>query len=48
MGYQIAYLDKELGNWARPVSIIVDTEKNLLYGGVEWHFLGFESEAIGY
>jgi len=48
MGHQIAYLDKELGNWGRPVGIIADTEKNLLYGGVEWHFLGFESEAIGY
>ncbi|MFQ6075815.1 MAG: gamma-glutamyltransferase, partial [Candidatus Bathyarchaeia archaeon] len=48
MGHQIAHIDKEIGNWARPVAILIDPEKNLLYGGVEWHFLGFESEAIGY
>ncbi|UCH02766.1 MAG: gamma-glutamyltransferase [Candidatus Bathyarchaeota archaeon] len=48
LGHRIAYLNKEMGNWARPVGILVDKEKNLLYGGVEWHFLGFESEAIGY
>ncbi len=48
MGHQIAYLDKEIGSWARPVSIVIDNEKNLLFGGVESHFLGFESEAIGY
>jgi len=48
MGHQIAHIDKEIGNWARPVGIVIDPEKNLLYGGVEWHFLGFESEAIGY
>lgn len=48
MGHQIAYIDKEIGNWARPVGIVVDSKQNLLYGGVEWHFLSFESEAIGY
>jgi len=48
MGHQIAYLDKEIGNWARPVGIVVDQERNLLHGGVECQFLGFESEAIGY
>jgi len=48
MGHQIAYIDKELGNWAKPVGIVVDPEKNLLYGGVECHFLCFEAEAIGY
>jgi len=48
MGHTASYIDKELWNWARPVSILVDPEKNLLYGGVECHFLGFESEAIGY
>jgi gamma-glutamyltranspeptidase/glutathione hydrolase len=48
IGHQIAYIDKEIGNWARPVSIMIDPERNMLYGGVEWHFLGFESEAIGY
>ena len=48
MGHQIAYIDKETGNWARPVGIVVDQEKNILLGGVECHFLGFESEAIGY
>ncbi|RLI09999.1 gamma-glutamyltransferase [Candidatus Bathyarchaeota archaeon] len=48
MGHQVAYIDKEIGNWARPVGIVIDPERNLLYGGVEWHFLGFESEAIGY
>ena len=45
--HKVAYLDKEIGNWARPVSIVVDREKNLLHGGVECHFTGFESEAIG-
>ncbi|MFQ6053726.1 MAG: gamma-glutamyltransferase, partial [Candidatus Bathyarchaeia archaeon] len=48
VGHQIAYIDKEIGSWARPVGIVVDREANLLHGGVEWHFLGFESEAIGY
>jgi gamma-glutamyltranspeptidase/glutathione hydrolase len=48
IGHQIAYIDKEIGNWARPVSITIDSEKNVLTGGVEWHFHGFESEAIGY
>jgi len=48
MGHQIANIDKEIGNWARPVGIMIDPKKNLLYGGVECHFLGFESEAIGY
>jgi gamma-glutamyltranspeptidase/glutathione hydrolase len=48
MGHQIAYIDKEIGNWARPVSVVVDLEEGLLYGGVECHFLGFESESIGY
>jgi gamma-glutamyltranspeptidase/glutathione hydrolase len=48
MGHKIAYIDKEIGNWARPVAIVIDSRKNQLYGGVECHFLGFESEAIGY
>jgi gamma-glutamyltranspeptidase/glutathione hydrolase len=48
LGHQIAYLNKELGNWAKPVGILVDKEKNLFFGGVESYFLGFESEAIGY
>lgn len=48
IGHKVAYIDKELWSWARPVSIVVDPEKNLLYGGVEWHLLGFESEAVGY
>jgi gamma-glutamyltranspeptidase/glutathione hydrolase len=48
MGHDIAYIDKEIGNWARPVGITVDHRDRLLYGGVECHFLGFESEAIGY
>ncbi len=48
MGHQIGYLDKEIGSWARPVSIVIDHGKNLIFGGVESHFLGFESEAIGY
>jgi gamma-glutamyltranspeptidase/glutathione hydrolase len=46
-GHKVAYIDKEFGNWARPVAIVVDREENLLHGGVECHFLGFESEAIG-
>jgi len=48
IGHRVVRLDKELGNWGRPVGILVDSRKNLLYGGVECHFLGFESEAIGY
>ncbi|UCH38260.1 MAG: gamma-glutamyltransferase, partial [Candidatus Bathyarchaeota archaeon] len=48
IGHQIAYIDKEIGNWARPVSITIDAKQNVLNGGVEWHFLGFESDAIGY
>lgn len=47
-GHRVAYIDKEIGGWGRPVGIVVDREKGLLYGGVESHFLGFESEAIGY
>jgi len=48
IGHRVVRLDKELGNWGRPVGILVDSRKNLLYGGAECHFLGFESEAIGY
>jgi len=48
VGHQIAYIDKEIGSWARPVGILVDQERDILHGGVECHFLGFESEAIGY
>ncbi|MHA2394973.1 MAG: gamma-glutamyltransferase family protein [Promethearchaeota archaeon] len=48
IGHKIVYIDKELGNWARPVAIEIDLMKNLLYGGVESHFLSFESEAVGY
>ncbi|MEM2892948.1 MAG: gamma-glutamyltransferase [Candidatus Bathyarchaeia archaeon] len=47
-GHKVAYIDKEIGGWGRPVGIVLDREKGLLYGGVESHFLGFESEAIGY
>ncbi len=47
-GHRVAYIDKEIGGWGRPVAIVVDDETGLLYGGVESHFLGFESEAIGY
>jgi gamma-glutamyltranspeptidase/glutathione hydrolase len=48
MGHRIAYIDKEIGSWARPVGIVIDPKTNLLYGGVEWYHNGFESEAIGY
>jgi len=48
VGHQTAYIDKEIGSWARPVGILVDQERGILHGGVECHFLGFESEAIGY
>jgi len=48
MGHRIAYIDKEIGNWARPVGIVVDPKTNLLYGGVDLHHNRFESEAIGY
>jgi gamma-glutamyltranspeptidase/glutathione hydrolase len=47
-GHKVAYIDKEIGGWGRPVGIVVDGERGLLYGGVESHFLGFESEALGY
>jgi gamma-glutamyltranspeptidase/glutathione hydrolase len=48
IGHQIAHIDKEIGHWARPVGIMIDHEAGYLSGGVEWHVLGFESEAIGY
>jgi len=48
VGHQTAYIDKEIGSWARPVGILVDQDRDVLHGGVECHFLGFESEAIGY
>jgi len=48
VGHQIAHIDKAIGSWASPVGIVIDPERNLLYGGVECHMLGFESEAIGY
>ncbi len=48
IGHKVIYIDKELANWGRPIGIIYNRERNLLYGGVEHHFLGFISEAIGY
>ena len=48
MGHRIAYIDKEIGNWARPVGIVIDPKTNLLHGGVECNHNVFESEAIGY
>ena len=48
IGHKVLFLDNELGNWGRPVGIVVDPENDLLYGGVDHLFLGFESQAIGY
>ncbi|MFQ6052839.1 MAG: gamma-glutamyltransferase [Candidatus Bathyarchaeia archaeon] len=48
MGHDIVWIDRELYNWARPVGVLVDPETGLLHGGVDCHFTGFESIAVGY
>lgn len=48
IGHKASYIDQEVGNWGRPVGIVRDFEKNLLYGGSDCSFLGFEAEAIGF
>jgi len=47
-GHDVTWLDKELRGWGRPVGVLVDPETGLLHGGVECHFTGFESTAIGF
>jgi gamma-glutamyltranspeptidase/glutathione hydrolase len=47
MGHDVAWVDQELKSWARPVGVLRDSETGLLHGGVQCHFTGFESVAIG-
>jgi len=47
-GHDLVWLDKELRGWARPVGVLRDLQTGLLHGGVECHFTGFESEAVGF
>ncbi|MBS7630168.1 gamma-glutamyltransferase [Candidatus Bathyarchaeota archaeon] len=48
IGHRGFYIDNEIGNWGRPVGIVSDFEKGLLYGGCDCSFLGFEAEAVGF
>jgi hypothetical protein len=36
-----------MGNWARPVGVLVNPETGMLHGGVACDFVGFESKAVG-
>ena len=47
MGHHIVWIDKALYSWARPVGVLINPEPGLILGGVECHFTGFESMAIG-
>jgi len=48
IGHRAFYIDNEIANWGRPVGIVSDFEKGLLFGGGDCSFLGFEAEAIGF
>jgi gamma-glutamyltranspeptidase/glutathione hydrolase len=45
-GHNVAWVDQEIQNWARPVGVLID-EKGFLHGGVQCHFTHFESVAVG-
>ena len=47
MGHDVVWVDQELRSWARPVGVLRDPESGLLHGGVQCHFTGFESVAVG-
>jgi gamma-glutamyltranspeptidase/glutathione hydrolase len=46
-GHDLTWLDNEMGNWARPVGVLVNPETGMLHGGVACDFTGFESKAVG-
>ncbi len=46
-GHEVVWVDQELHSWARPIGVLVDPETGLLHGGVQCHFTGFESKAVG-
>ena len=46
-GHDLAWRDNEMGNWARPVGVLVNPETGMLHGGVACDFAGFESKAVG-
>ena len=48
MGHDVAWIDRELYSWARPVGVLIDPKTRLIHGGVDCGFTGFESIAIGY
>jgi len=47
-GHDVVWVDQELQSWARPIGVVKDPQTGLLHGGVQCHFTGFESVAIGY
>ena len=47
-GHDVVWVDQELQSWARPVGVVKDPQTGLLHGGVQCHFTGFESIAIGF
>lgn len=46
-GHDLVWVNQEVQNWARPVGVMRDPETSLLHGGVQCHFTGFESAAVG-
>jgi len=46
-GHDLVWVEQELQNWARPVSVLRDPGTGLLHGGVTCHLTGFESVAVG-
>jgi gamma-glutamyltranspeptidase/glutathione hydrolase len=47
LGHDVVWVDQELKSWARPVGVLRDPETGWLHGGVQCHFTGFESVAVG-
>ncbi len=47
MGHDLDWVDQEIQNWANPVGVLVEPKTRLLHGGVQCHFLGFKSIALG-
>jgi gamma-glutamyltranspeptidase/glutathione hydrolase len=47
MGHHVVWVDQEVKSWGRPVGVLRDPETGLLHGGVQCHFTGFESVAVG-
>jgi gamma-glutamyltranspeptidase/glutathione hydrolase len=47
MGHDLNWIEQEYRGWANPVGVLVDPKTGLLHGGVQCHYSGFESIAVG-